>query len=269
MSSPVTDALRRGVAAHPGIELPEPALADYLAERDIDPDGATDEQCAELVLACACARGDRAALAAIDGLIRRAVPAGVAHMKLPADTVDELCQVVRDRLLVGEPAREPRILGYAGRGRLAALIKVIAVRAAISMLRARGREVELSGGRLARLQADELDPELAVMKASYRAAFRHSFASAVTALDSRQRNLLRLHLLGGVTLEALAAIYGVHRATVVRWLARARERLLDETRAAMQAQLELSSGELDSVMALIGSRLDASVQRVLASATEP
>jgi RNA polymerase sigma-70 factor (ECF subfamily) len=69
--------------------------------------------------------------------------------------------------------------------------------------------------------------------------------------------------LRGVTLEALAEIYGVHRATVTRWLTKARERLLSSTRERLGARLDIGRSEIDSVMKWIGSRLDASVSRVL------
>ena len=57
--------------------------------------------------------------------------------------------------------------------------------------------------------------------------------------------------------------YGVHRATVVRWLAAAREALFAGTRARMRDRLR--DTEIDEVLDLIQSRLDVSVRRLLAS----
>ena len=88
-------------------------------------------------------------------------------------------------------------------------------------------------------------------------------------LDARARNLLRLHHLGGATLEQLAAMYGVHRATAVRWLADARAALARGTRRRLTASLDVSPAELDSILAMIGSRLEASVGRLLADDGEP
>ena len=68
-----------------------------------------------------------------------------------------------------------------------------------------------------------------------------------------------------VTLEALATMYGVHRATITRHLASARATLERETRREMGRTLSLPPSELDEVMALIRSRMDVSVDRLLAT----
>jgi RNA polymerase sigma-70 factor (ECF subfamily) len=88
---------------------------------------------------------------------------------------------------------------------------------------------------------------------------------AVGQLERRDRNLLRLHLLGGVTLEQLAQMYGVHRATVVRWLAAARSALFDATRAHVARSLGAPAEELDQMFDLVRSRVELSVERLLAS----
>jgi len=49
-------------------------------------------------------------------------------------------------------------------------------------------------------------------------------------------------------------------ATIARQLARIRERLVDETRRALRAELSASS-DLDDVLQLIGSKLEASLSR--------
>ena len=217
----------------------------------------------ELHLAIACARGDGAAIAAFDRAYLDVVPQALAAMKLPAATVDDVRATVRDRLLIGDGERAPRVLDYAGKGRLRGLIQVTATRAAIDRLRHEEREAELPGD-------DKLaaagDVELSLIKAQYRDAFVAGFAAAVGGLERRDRNLLRLHFLGGVTLEQLAQMYGVHRATVVRWLAAAREAVLAATREQVAATLGgAPSEELDEMFALVKSRVELSVERLLAS----
>ena len=56
-------------------------------------------------------------------------------MKLPAATVDDVRSIVRDKLLLPDGDRPPRIIDYAGRGRLRGLIQVSATRAAIDRIR--------------------------------------------------------------------------------------------------------------------------------------
>ena len=216
----------------------------------------------ELELAQACARGDAEALATLERDYLGPSRAGLAHMKLSAAVLDDVMQATRLKLLVATDDGPPRLVAYAGQGKLRGLVQVVAARAALDHVRGQARLVpdDATGD----LAAIDDDPELAYLKAHYRDAWKTAFTEAAVALDPRDRNLLRLHHLSGVTLEALAAMYSVHRATAVRWLADARRRLLEGTRTRLGATLDVSSAELDSIMHLIDSRLDASVARLLA-----
>jgi RNA polymerase sigma-70 factor (ECF subfamily) len=243
-------------AAWPDVAVERAALAALAEERGGDVD------VAELHLALGCARGDPAAIAHFDRRYLDVVIPALAHMKLAAATVEDVRAAVRDKLLLADGDRRPRILDYAGQGRLRGLVQVSAVRTAISILRQSDRELPLAGDDVGgKLAAPGEDVELALIKEQYRAAFTAAFAEAARALDRRDRNLLRLHYLGAMTLEQLASMYGVHRATVVRWLAAAREAVLAGTRERMRDRLGVA--ELDEVMALIQSRIEVSVRRLL------
>lgn len=218
----------------------------------------------EVRLALGCAAGDDVAVRAFEASYMAIVDRAVAHMGLSADAMDELRQVVRDKLLVAASG-PPKIVGYAGRGKLAGLVKVVAVRAAISMLRKEKRHLPGAGGDLRDLPGAAIDPELSFLKAHYRAAFKRAFEAAVRSLGSRERNVLRLHLLGGMTLEQVARMYGMHRATVIRSLAKVRKHLYGETHRRMRRELEVGQDELESIMHLVRSRLDVSLGGLLRS----
>ena len=79
----------------------------------------------------------------------------------------------------------------------------------------------------------------------------------------RERNLLKQSVLFGATVDDLGALYKVHRATAARWIAAAREHLVEETRQRMIAHLRIGPAEYDSILELIHSQLDVSVSRVL------
>ncbi len=259
----LTEACAVAERAWPGVTVDRDELVAFLARRangsDLDHAAAV-----EVALALACARGERAALTAFEKAYLADVPAGLAHMKLDRSLIDDVIQDVRTKLLVAESGGAPRILEYAGQGKLRGLCQVMAARAALTRIRG-GKKLAPDDG-VAALAAAGDDPELAFLKAHYRDAFKTAFTATAADLDARDRNLLRLHHLGGVTLDQLAAMYGVHRATAVRWLADVRKRLLGGTRARLRATLSVSADELDSIMELIGSRLDASVRRLLDSA---
>lgn len=253
-------------AAWPGLAVDRVALTSLLDERlaALAPDrlAAAAPAAIELALALGCARGDARALAAFERDYLAGVAAGLSHMRLSAAVVDDVVQATRAKLLVAPAGASPRLLAYAGQGKLRGLVQVVAARLALDHVRGQARFAPDDA--VAGLVAADDDPELAYLKAHYRDAWKLAFTAAAAELEARDRNLLRLHHLSGVTLEQLAAMYGVHRATVVRWLADARRRLLAGTRARLGASLEVSAAELDSIMNLIDSRLDASVGRLLA-----
>jgi RNA polymerase sigma-70 factor (ECF subfamily) len=86
-------------------------------------------------------------------------------------------------------------------------------------------------------------------------------------LSERQRNLLRYQLIHALTLNQLAAMYGTHRATIARWLKGARRDVLEQVREDLRRRLGLSPSELDSVMKLIQSDVDASLVKTLLDST--
>jgi RNA polymerase sigma-70 factor (ECF subfamily) len=88
-------------------------------------------------------------------------------------------------------------------------------------------------------------------------------AAALGRLESRERNLLRLHHVHGLSMDAVGATYQAPRSTVARWIVRARERLLTLTREELTARLGLTPGELDSMLRLVCSQLDVSLRQLM------
>ncbi len=250
--------------AWPGLTVEPAALIAAFAPKlaGDDPAALTIAGLAELHLALACAAGSNAAIAAFDRAYLDVVPQALGPMKLPAATVDDVRATVRDKLLLAEPGKQPRVIEYAGRGRLRGLVQVSATRTAIDRIRHEQKEAELPSD--AQLAAAG-DVELSLIKAQYREAFVAGFTASVAKLERRDRNLLRLHLLGGMTLEQLAQMYGVHRATVVRWLAAARSTVFDGTREHVAETLRAPEDELDQMFDLVRSRVELSIERLLAS----
>ncbi|MFP2932430.1 sigma factor-like helix-turn-helix DNA-binding protein [Pyxidicoccus sp. 3LG] len=85
----------------------------------------------------------------------------------------------------------------------------------------------------------------------------------LAAMPERERALLRLHHLHGFTMDRLATLYGESRSSLQRQVAHARERLLKLTRTALAGRLRLEAPELESLLGLVRSRLDLSLNRLL------
>jgi len=76
--------------------------------------------------------------------------------------------------------------------------------------------------------------------------------------------VLRLHLLDGLNIDRIGQLHDVHRATAARWLASAREALAKDTQRILQARLQVSRSEFESLLRLVRSDLDVSLCRILA-----
>ncbi len=260
--------LAAAAARWPGINA-APARVGALVAARVDgaiTQAALDElDGAELWLAAACAQGDAAALARFDADYLAPLRSSLAHLQLGADRLAEVQQHVREKLLLHE-GDCTRLEAYAGRGRLGALVGVVATRAALDRLRAQARAPEsfdAGDDALAARIADDDSPESVAIAAEHAHALRAAFADAVAALQPEDRGLLRLQLLDGLGIDAIAALHGVHRSTAARWLQSIRDRLGTAVRRALRQRLGPRPRELDSLLRAADSRLELSMSRLL------
>lgn len=254
-------ACRRGASAWPSLEVPDEDIGAAIGAAIVDePDLATaidDLHAEDLWLASACALGQRAAIEALDEKLVTLRPT-LARIGAGRDTIDDLMQQVRTRLLADAEDRPARIRSYRGRGDLRSWLKVVLVRDGMRAVK-RERQAPLPSDELDVLMDPGADPELQAMRGTYAQSFRAAFGEALGELSARDRNVLRYHLVDGLSIDELGAIYRVHRATAARWLVKIRETLYEVTRRKLLESLALSPSELDSVIRMIRSRLDASI----------
>jgi RNA polymerase sigma-70 factor, ECF subfamily len=236
------------------------ARADEPADRVIRTMPADD-----LYLAAACAIGDREALAAFKAAMMPPLRRALAKLGLAASTIDETEQRVLVMLLVA-PATgaPPSIAGYSGRGKLRSWVRSIGVRTG---RRLAGVEQAAPAGQVdAELEAlaASVDPAADVARDRYKDAFRAAFVAALGQLTDRQRNLLRQYHLDGLTIDQLAGLYAINRATAARWVIGARTALLHGTRDRLAAELAIAAGDVDSIIRLVRSQLELSMRELLA-----
>ena len=77
--------------------------------------------------------------------------------------------------------------------------------------------------------------------------------------------MLKLHYLDKLPMEDVGKVLGVHRLTVLRRLERARAELSEGTKERLEIALSLAPSDVDSVLRLIQSHLDVSLERALQS----
>jgi RNA polymerase sigma-70 factor (ECF subfamily) len=264
MAGDVEAAYEDGRARHPDLSLDLESFARYLDER-LEGPPPRGEIAADLYLACACLTSEARAIDELEQRYLSLVPQFVASVVPPHET-GEIQQRLRERLLVARDGVEPKLAEYRGRGRLASWLRVVALRVALNFLSERG------GGREIPSDSDDLlaspDPELEYLRARYAPQFHQAFTQALAALEARDRTVLRLHLVDGLSIDRIGQLYEVHRATAARWLAQARDHLFDKTRARLHDELGLSATEFASIVKLVRSQLDVSICRILEESAE-
>ena len=104
-------------------------------------------------------------------------------------------------------------------------------------------------------------PELVTMRGAYGQAFTQALSSAFGKLEVPERTLLRQYFLDGLTIDVLAELYQIHRATAARRVAAARERLVDSVRAKLKEVLGIGDHSVDEIITL--SNLDESLGTLL------
>ncbi|HTB56622.1 MAG TPA: sigma-70 family RNA polymerase sigma factor [Polyangia bacterium] len=222
---------------------------------------------ADLFLACASGHGDRAAIEALEKNYIATARFSLKRFDPRPEFIDDVMQELRSKLLLPP---EPRILRYGGRGPLLAWIRVSATRTALDSL----RSIREAVGREARdpdsLEQVDFGPEVQLLRTAYREAFQEAIAAAVAALTPKDRNLLRRHLIEHMTLEEMAAPYGVHLATIARRLMVLREEIAASVRQHLAVRHGSRGGatSLESLAQAIRSEVYLSLAPLLGRATE-
>ena len=157
---------------------------------------------------------------------------------------------------------------YAGRGPLGGWVRATALHAALTLRRQQRHQVPLDEEQLLEIPATATDPELRYLRARYQPRFKQAFQASLAALSSRERTVLKMNVLDGLNIDQIGAVYKVHRSTVARWLAQAREQLLKQTRKRLARALEIGGSELASLERVLRSQLDLSLGALLKKTRE-
>lgn len=218
----------------------------------------------DLLLVFGYGRGDPTASEVIESQYLPQVERSLRSYALSDFDRAEIKQTLRQRLWASH-VPQPGMAPYSGRGELLGWLRVTALREAGHMVR-RGRgKVEvceqetIEAGHI----ADSM--ELQLLKAQYREEFRKAFDAAMATLSSRERNLLRYTYIDSLSVDEIATIYKVHRATVARWVGQTRETLQKKTRQNLMQQCSLAGVDLDDILPLIWSQIDVSIRHHLSA----
>jgi RNA polymerase sigma-70 factor (ECF subfamily) len=261
---PLDVLYERALAAWPDVaRVSRAQFASELARRLGEATVAISGLHEDIYVAIGAHDGDALAAAACEALASREVDFAASRLRATPTQTDDVRSELR-RLLFTKDAERPAALStYTGRGDLRGYLRVMAARALARRMQRDRRETELDSGVLELLDP-ALDPEVAMLREHYRDAVEAAFVAALSELSPRARAVLRYHLVDGWTIDQLGARYATHRSTASRWLTAAREELRAGIRARLAAQLLISESQVDSIVALVTSRIEVSLDRLLA-----
>lgn len=259
-------AFEAGQKAWPGVRLSPDQFVARIARIDLS-DRTLLERAQDLFLACACAEGDSEAIRYFESEILSRVGLYVARFGLSSHVVDEVRQRVRVKVLVGT---SPGIAGYRGQGPLRAWVQITAVRIAMDISRSTAASRASVDVDLADLVISLDDsPELAAARGLYRERLQTALEESLRALEARDKTLLHLSLVDGLNIDAIGALYRVHRATVARWLVAIQSRIFQSVRARLGLRGTPSPSETRSLVALLRDDIHLSLGRLLVSQRRP
>ncbi len=214
-----------------------------------------------LLVARACLRREPRALHLLDAELLPAVAVALRR-RASSDDVDEALQLLRARLLLGA---DPKLSKYSGRGPLGAFLRIAASNVLSNL---RPPLADAPAGHDLEAVPDAADLESKLARKDQQERFRAVFREAVMALSARERALLRLSLLDGLSIDDIAPMYGAHRASVARWLSAAKERLSAITRSRLATALELEAADVERLLTSVQNGFELSLSRALRSTPE-
>lgn len=259
------EAYRVGRTACPSVSLSWASFLAAARDLQVEPRNLA-ASAADFYLACAAGEGDSGAIRVMEERFVPQLSRRIKRLGTPVDKVQDVLQAVRERLFTGPT---PRIRTYNGAVPLEQWIRVIAVRISIDLHRRETALPRAEEGLAELLMSRSPDAAELVMKSEYKKELERALRTELLTLSSRDRTVLRLHLVEGASLERVAIMYGVHRVTVARWVWTAGEAVLDGLRRHFREQFGLTPPDFDSLAELVRSQLSLGLEEVLAEHPGP
>jgi RNA polymerase sigma-70 factor (ECF subfamily) len=252
---------------HPELELNDEDFVVHLArstsaEEDL-PETLRRRHAGDLYLALASAKGVPAAARQLEERVQ-AARAALFRVPEAEALASDVLQSLLARLLLPDGARPPRILDYTGRGPLDAWLKVAALRMLLNARRQSEHERSTAEDPLLG-EPVAVDPELRYLRGRFCAEFKDALPPALASLSARDRALLRFRFVRSLSVDQICAVYGEPRSSVARWISQAEKALRRSLRKEVMRRLDISRREFDSIVRLIRSELDLSLQPHLAT----
>lgn len=213
----------------------------------------------DLALVWAVLENHAVALTDIDEQIESAARRAAGRAIEPA----ELAQRVRTRLLVAPKGQVARLSTYDGRGKLKSWLwtatKLELLQATRGLAQAPAEDID----DLAGLASAGRTPEAAARSSKDSRLVSRALRESLDVLEARERTLLRMRFVDGVSTEELGRMFQVHRTTAQRWIEAAQAKIMAAMRAKLEAQARLAKGEVDSLAREVAASISLRLSQAL------
>lgn len=256
----VEDYIATARAAYPSIVVDAARFASEVERRGTS---VASLKGLDLYLAIACSDGSEPALLAVRKLLVAEVEFAASKTTATREQLADVVGALSHQVFVDEPERPAALRAYSGRGDLKSYLRVIAMRELVRVVNRGRKEISPSDDDFLDRIVPPSDPELSMLRVRYAGDVDRALKIALAMIDERERALLRYAFVDGLTVDAVGKLYNVHRATAARWIAAARDSLGARIREQLAAHLQIPVGDVDSIVRLVQSRIDVSIERVL------
>jgi RNA polymerase sigma-70 factor, ECF subfamily len=268
------DALEAAEQGWPTLQIPRDLFVNHLAtcilsRAPLEPLAhAVRLHLTDLYLACACLQGYPAALKELESLLQT-VPAIVRSLSPDRGFADDVRSTIAEELLTSAHGKTPKLARYHGQGSLRGWFTVVVQRTALAMKHAgAAMQPVASMEDFSDLLAVRFEPEIELLRGRFLPQLKAAMREAAKQLSTRQRTVLRLSLVERISMQKIAACYGVNQSTVSRWISDASEELSGNVRASLHRNCDLQDSELDSLIAAVRSRVEVSLSGLLATRSD-
>jgi len=232
----------------------------------------------DLFLATACAQGNRIAWEYLADeylpLLRRLAAQACRNLDAGEDLAQELITT-----LLGDPGssaqanagRAGKLAGYSGRSALATWLRVTVSHAAIDRFRRMRKEFSLdeldgegSDG-IPHTPAAGADGNAEALDSRWGPVLSQILSDEIERLPARDRLLLSLYYLRGVSLKSIGRQFRVHEATASRWLENLRRGIRKRIERELRKRHGLRPSEIQSLWHWASEQEDFSLEKVLDS----
>jgi RNA polymerase sigma-70 factor len=230
----------------------------------------------DLCMAIACANGDDAAWedfyrdyrSFMISIARSVTQDGTAAELLADSTFAELYG-----LRESGGTRVSKFSFYSGRGSLRGWLRAVVFQLSADLYRKTGRFVQTEEAEdlehMAAAPAAQAAIETDLVGEQYHSAVGSALRKAIDSLETRERLLLAYYYYDEMTLREIGKLFGVHEATVCRWLAKIQKRTRKLIEKGLARDHHFNRTQVTEALQLAAERLDVNLGDYLVKSVQP